>query len=70
MKVIARKMNDTIEVEILDDGSLKISADSISMANHGTAEALIRELLTLAGGEIQRNKKGLPHHHHHEHEHY
>ena len=57
---------DKIEIEILDDGSIKISTDAISMANHGGAEMLIRETIKLAGGEANRKQKA-GHHHMHEH---
>lgn len=50
-------MSDKIDVEILNDGSLKISTDKISMANHAGAEALIRELVTGMGGESKRLRK-------------
>lgn len=63
-KVIAQKGSDKIEVEILNDGSLKISTDKISMANHGGAEILISELIKSAGGTVERNRKGAHQHHH------
>ena len=62
-KIIAQKGGDTISVEVLDDGSLKITTDKISMPNHGSAEILIRELLSGAGGEVKRARKGHGHHH-------
>ena len=68
-KIIAQKGSDKIEVEILDDGSLKITTDKISAANHGSAEILIRELITNAGGDAQRTRKGHAHDHSHEHDH-
>lgn len=63
-KIIAQKGADRIEVEILDDGSLKVTTDKISMGNHGSAEILIRELLSGAGGGVTRIRKGHGHHHH------
>jgi hypothetical protein len=53
--------NDTFEVEILADGTLKISADKISAGNHVSAEALVREIYKLAGGLTTRTRK--PHTH-------
>jgi hypothetical protein len=65
VKIIAQKGADKIEVEILDDGSLKISTDKISAVNHGGAEILIRELIAAAGGEAVRTGK---HGHSHSHD--
>lgn len=67
--IIAKKGSDEIKVEILDDGSLKISTGKISMANHGGAELLIRELIKGAGGEAVRAKAGHAHSHDHHGEH-
>lgn len=64
--IIAQKGADKIEVEVLDDGSLKISTDRISAANHGSAEILIRELISSAGGEASRVRKGHGHTHSHD----
>lgn len=65
-KIIAQKGADKIEVEILDDGSLKITTGKISAANHGGAEILIRELIKSAGGEATREHHGHSHQHDHE----
>ena len=59
-------MPDKMEIEILDDGSLKISTDKISMANHTNAEGLIRELSKAQGGEVIRQKKSGAHYHEHD----
>jgi hypothetical protein len=50
-------MADKIDIEILDDGTLKISTDKVSMPNHAGAEALIREMVKAMGGEVKRTKK-------------
>jgi hypothetical protein len=50
-------MADKIEIEILEDGTFKISTDKVSMANHTNAEGLLREISTVAGGETKRVKK-------------
>ena len=60
-------MPDSIQIEILADGTFKIETDGISQANHGGAEMLIRELATLAGGKSRRTLKtgaSLAHAHH------
>lgn len=51
-------MADTINVEILEDGTLKIITDQISAPNHAGVEALIRQMVSDAGGESQRIRKG------------
>lgn len=69
MKLTAvRPGGDVIEFTILDDGSLKIETDGISMPNHGNAELLIRQVLLEMGGEASRVRK-VAHHHQHHHEH-
>jgi hypothetical protein len=67
------KGTDTIRVEILPDGTVKTETDSISAANHGTAENFLNEIFRLAGGkstlEFKRPvpvmEQGHTHHHHH-----
>ena len=63
-------MADAFTIEILDDGTLKITTDRISMANHGNADMLIRELIKQSGGEVVRSRKTVhcqAHEHFHEH---
>lgn len=57
---------DTMDIEILEDGTIKTSTDKISLPNHGGAEMLIRELVKAAGGEATRKQKA-GHHEIHEH---
>jgi hypothetical protein len=66
--------NDTIEIEIIEaDGSLKVTTDKISQANHLNADALLREMGRVMGGETIRTHRkdsyGHVHEHVHEHEH-
>lgn len=58
-------MADKMEIEVLDDGTLKISTDQISTANHTNAEGLQRELIKVSGGEVDRQKKAGMHYHEH-----
>lgn len=51
-------MPDVIDIEILADGTIKMSTDKISMANHGGAEMFIRETIKEAGGKSSRARKG------------
>ena len=48
---------DKMDIEILEDGTMKISTDQISMPNHTGAEGLIRELVKAAGGDSNRVRK-------------
>lgn len=50
-------MPDIINVTILEDGSLKIETDKVSMPNHAGAEALLREVAKAMGGEAKRERK-------------
>lgn len=58
-------MPDTINIEILEDGTMKMSTDKISAANHGGAEMLIREMVKAAGGKETRIRKAGAHYHEH-----
>lgn len=59
-------MNDNIEVEILPDGSIKITTDPVSPQNHTSAEKLL--LAIGEAGETHRKRKtGSSHHHSHSH---
>lgn len=51
-------MADKIEIEILEDGTIKTSTDKVSMANHSNAEGFLREMARLAGGVVKRVIKG------------
>ena len=44
---------DTFTIEILPDGTIKTTTDSVSAANHQNADAFIREMFRLAGGEVE-----------------
>ena len=48
---------DKIEIEILEDGSLKMSTDKISAAAHGEAESLLRNIIEMAGGKVETKAK-------------
>jgi hypothetical protein len=48
---------DKMEIEILEDGTIKTSTDKISMPNHGGAEMLIKEMVKSAGGTETRIRK-------------
>jgi hypothetical protein len=50
-------MPDIIDIEILDDGTIKFKTDAISEANHLSADEFLNECIELAGGEHQREQK-------------
>jgi len=61
---------DKLKIEISEDGTIKTSSDAVSMPNHQSAEAFLREMARLAGGTTtRRHKHGHSHTHTHEHGH-
>jgi hypothetical protein len=60
---------DKLEVEILDDGTLKITSGKVSMQNHMNAEAFLRDMGRMCGGKVERKqRKGVTaHSHSHDH---
>ena len=53
---------DKIKITILEDGTIKVDSDRVSMPNHMNAEQFLRNMFTLAGGTITRTfKRGLAH---------
>lgn len=60
------KKQDVIEVEIMPDGSIKITTDPISDPNHTNAEKLLLAIGE-AGKTTRKRKQGSSHHHGHSH---
>lgn len=67
-------MNDKIEYQILEDGTVRWKTEKISDANHNSADELLDELAEALGGERVTEKRkhthghhhhGVGHHHHH-----
>ncbi len=56
---------DKIEIEILPDGTIKLSTDKVSDANHTNAENLLKAISELAGGSTDIKLKNMHGHHHH-----
>jgi hypothetical protein len=55
--------NDKLTLEILPDGTIKTTSDSVSAANHDNAESFLRTIATLAGGPHTRTMRtDLPKH--------
>ena len=62
-------MPDVMDIEILDDGTVKITTDKVSGANHRTAEAFLAELARSLGGKTEVRHKHGAHGHLHQHSH-
>ena len=62
---------DNIQIDILEDGTIKVTTDAVSPANHLSADKFLAEMQRMAGGEHKqtRRPKGRMHHHHHSHNH-
>lgn len=56
---------DEITIEVLDDGTIKVTTNKIGAANHASADAFLREMARLAGGahEIEHVKPQHAHAH-------
>ena len=54
---------DEIEIEILEDGRIKILTDKVSMPNHTNADRFIKDMARLLGGEVTRDKRADAHRH-------
>lgn len=60
---------DTIEIEILEDGRVKVTTDKISVGNHRNADELLQLIETLMAGKVESIKRKQGHGHVHVHEH-
>tara|TARA_Y100000310_G_C20555292_1_gene750189 strand:- start:612 stop:818 length:207 start_codon:yes stop_codon:yes gene_type:complete len=49
--------DDTLNVKILEDGTLVVETDKISTGNHRSADELIATLTTMMGGQVKRRAK-------------
>jgi hypothetical protein len=54
---------DEIEIEIMEDGRIKILTDKVSMPNHTNADKFIKDIGRLLGGEVVRQKRNDAHRH-------
>jgi len=48
---------DSIKIEILDDGTIKITTDPISSANHKNADQLMEFFAKMTGGPVTVTKR-------------
>lgn len=60
---------DTIKVQILEDGTIKLETDKVSAAVHTNAENLLSEMAKLTGGTVKKVHKGMHRHQHNQHTH-
>lgn len=58
---------DMIEIEVLEDGTIKIITDHVSPANHLSADNFLKMIEELTGGEITKQKNRKAHSHAHQH---
>jgi len=59
---------DTLDIRILPDGTVKSTSGPVSPENHQNAEAFMKMLAALTGGEATRERRGdLATHTHHVH---
>jgi hypothetical protein len=58
------KMTDSIQYEILEDGTISVTTDGISGTNHKSADELLEGLADLLGGPVKiKKRKGHVHVH-------
>lgn len=60
---------DTLIIEILEDGTIKTTSDTVSAANHESAEQFLSGMARLAGGETTREARRDVKHAQHSHAH-
>lgn len=60
---------DTMQIEVLPDGTIKTTTDGVSGANHANAEEFLRFVARMAGGESTRTRRTDVHAHTHSHTH-
>lgn len=48
---------DSIEVEILPNGSIKMTTGKVSGANHTSADAVIKGIELMMGGKVTRKRR-------------
>ena len=58
-------MADTIEIEILDDGRIKVTTGKVSAIHHASADEFLQLVATLAGGAVSKTRRATKHNHNH-----
>jgi hypothetical protein len=57
--------NDKITVEVLEDGTIKMTTDQVSGPNHSNAEGFMRSIAQMTDGKMTREKRKPDHKHSH-----
>ena len=58
---------DSIQIEILPDGTVKVTTDGVSAPNHLSAEQFLRAMSRMLGGDVNKVKRPQVHQHTHHH---
>jgi len=60
--------NDQLEIEIMEDGTIKTTTGRISAANHKNADEFMAMMARMTGGKTESQKKAqaTPTQHHHQ----
>lgn len=61
--------DDTLDLEVLSDGTIKVTTPHISAANHRSADEFMTFLARECGGEVTKTRRKQGHTHAHDHEH-
>lgn len=61
--------DDSIEITVLADGTIRSVTDPISAPNHATADKFFKLLEEMSGVKQERQRRSKQHVHHHEHKH-
>ena len=56
---------DSIQIEVLEDGTIKSTIGKVGAQNHQSAEAFMTDMAKKTGGKVTRKAKGTPSHHQH-----
>ena len=59
-------MADKMTIEILADGSVKVTTDKISAANHMNADTFLKDVINQMGGSVSRTRISPMHVHVHD----
>lgn len=54
---------DAFNIEIKEDGTIRVTTDAVSAANHTNAEQFLRFMAQQAGGDTIRTRRGDKHSH-------
>lgn len=58
--------DDILEIEILEDGTIRSTTPHISNANHKSADEFFKFMAEKCGGPVEKTKRKHGHHHQHD----